>query len=66
MAQGTRALFARIPVLVFAMSWKDHYISLILSYSSTPHIVFPRHGIGCKMTYQSHFRLGSGAGRTLV
>eukprot|EP00959_Pyramimonas_sp_CCMP1952_P221956 4640356-Pyramimonas_sp.AAC.1 len=48
------------------MCWKDHYIDLILSYPSTPHIVFLRHGIGCYMTCQSHFRLGSGAGRTLV
>eukprot|EP00959_Pyramimonas_sp_CCMP1952_P281149 5877126-Pyramimonas_sp.AAC.1 len=57
MAQGTRALFARIPDLAFAMCWKDPYIDLILSYSSTPHIVLLRHGIGCNMTYQSHFRL---------
>eukprot|EP00959_Pyramimonas_sp_CCMP1952_P149545 3129116-Pyramimonas_sp.AAC.1 len=57
MAQGTRALFARMPELVFAMRWKDHYIDPILSFSSPPHIAFLRHGIGCNMTYQSHFRL---------
>eukprot|EP00959_Pyramimonas_sp_CCMP1952_P341953 7163275-Pyramimonas_sp.AAC.1 len=66
MAQGTRALFVRIPDLVFAMCWKDLYIDLPLSYPFTPHLVFLRHGIGCNLTYQSHLRLGSGAGRTLV
>eukprot|EP00959_Pyramimonas_sp_CCMP1952_P362107 7583853-Pyramimonas_sp.AAC.1 len=69
LAQGTLALFART-LRVFAMCWKDHYIDLILSYPSIPLTEQPQydigrylpsasHGIGCYLTYPSHFRPSS-------
>eukprot|EP00959_Pyramimonas_sp_CCMP1952_P321887 6735512-Pyramimonas_sp.AAC.1 len=55
------------------MSWKYRYIDLILSYPSIPLTEPPQydtgrylpsasHGIGCYLTYHSHFRLRGGSG----
>eukprot|EP00959_Pyramimonas_sp_CCMP1952_P282761 5910056-Pyramimonas_sp.AAC.1 len=59
------------------MCWKNHNIDLIRSYPSIPpteqlqydtgrYLPSVSNGIGCYLTYHSYFRLGSGAGRTLV